>query len=171
MAVGVCDEDDAVGLGRARRYWYDHSYQPPMASGRGLPESSTDEAQPEVGEDGDATEVPHRDQIVADEPGIGRIGVADVHEGRDATGRHVECSRPARTWRTASASSGLPADDDLDQRDPLQFVAYPQDGLQNGPNDGIALVCSGRARQFLSYEGSIGATTGPALALPDDDDI
>ncbi len=33
-------------------------------------------------------------------------------------------------------------------------VTYPQDGLQNGPNDAIALVnSSGAVIQFLSYEG------------------
>jgi VCBS repeat-containing protein len=42
-------------------------------------------------------------------------------------------------------------------------VTYPQDGLQNGPPDGIALVApNGQAVQFLSYEGVIVASGGPA---------
>ena len=45
-------------------------------------------------------------------------------------------------------------------------VNYPQNGIQNGSPDGIALVNgSGQVVQFLSYEGSFTATTGPAAGL------
>jgi len=48
----------------------------------------------------------------------------------------------------------------------LATVSYPTNGLQNGPNDGIALVdASGKVVQFLSYEGSITAAGGPAAGL------
>lgn len=44
----------------------------------------------------------------------------------------------------------------------LVVVGYAQDGLQNGP-DGFALVnATGELVEFLSYEGSFTATSGPA---------
>jgi uncharacterized protein len=44
--------------------------------------------------------------------------------------------------------------------------AYPRDGIQNGPNDGIALVDPfGRVVQFISYEGPITAANGPAAGM------
>ena len=46
------------------------------------------------------------------------------------------------------------------------YVIYPPDGIQNGPPDGFALVNgSGTVVEFLSYEGSITATDGPAVGL------
>ena len=48
----------------------------------------------------------------------------------------------------------------------LATVSYPTNGLQNGSNDGIALVdASGKVIQFLSYEGTITAAGGPAAGL------
>ncbi len=42
-------------------------------------------------------------------------------------------------------------------------VSYPSNGLQNGANDAIALVDAGGAVvQFLSYEGAVTASNGPA---------
>ncbi|WP_367389207.1 T9SS type A sorting domain-containing protein [Lewinella sp. LCG006] len=40
--------------------------------------------------------------------------------------------------------------------------SYPTNGLQNGPPDGVALVCGGAVVEFLSYEGSFTAVGGPA---------
>lgn len=43
---------------------------------------------------------------------------------------------------------------------------YPSNGIQNGPQDGIALVDNnGNVVQFLSYEGVLTATNGPAAGL------
>ena len=39
----------------------------------------------------------------------------------------------------------------------------PTNGLQNGSPDGLALVCGGTVLEFLSYEGTITATNGPAV--------
>src|SRR5262249_12095034 len=40
---------------------------------------------------------------------------------------------------------------------------YPQDGIQNGSPDGLALVGPGNnVIQYLSYEGTFAATNGPA---------
>ncbi|MEH6415823.1 endonuclease [Pseudomonas sp. CGJS7] len=45
----------------------------------------------------------------------------------------------------------------------IAVLSYPTNGIQNGPNDGFALVDgSGNVVQFLSYEGQITASNGPA---------
>jgi endonuclease I len=45
----------------------------------------------------------------------------------------------------------------------IATLSYPTNGIQNGPNDGIALVNpSGQVVQFISYEGAITASNGPA---------
>lgn len=45
----------------------------------------------------------------------------------------------------------------------IATLTYPTNGIQNGPNDGIALVNpSGQVVQFISYEGAITASNGPA---------
>lgn len=52
----------------------------------------------------------------------------------------------------------------------LGVVNYPQDGLQNGPEDGIALVDpQGGVVQFLSYEGTLTAVNGPAAGMTSTD--
>ncbi len=43
----------------------------------------------------------------------------------------------------------------------VQFT-YPTDGLQNGASDGVALVNGGGLVQFLSYEGTLTGSGGPA---------
>jgi uncharacterized protein len=48
--------------------------------------------------------------------------------------------------------------------------SYPANGLQNGAPDGIALVdAEGNVLQFLSYEGVMTATDGPAVGLESTD--
>ncbi|KAB7771069.1 endonuclease [Xanthomonas maliensis] len=48
----------------------------------------------------------------------------------------------------------------------IATVAYASNGIQNGPNDGLALVDgNGQVVQFLSYEGSITASGGPAAGM------
>ena len=45
----------------------------------------------------------------------------------------------------------------------IATVSYPSNGLQNGANDAIALVdASGAVVQFISYEGAVTASNGPA---------
>ncbi len=45
----------------------------------------------------------------------------------------------------------------------IATLSYATNGIQNGPNDGIALVDpSGQVVQFISYEGAITASNGPA---------
>lgn len=49
-------------------------------------------------------------------------------------------------------------------------VTYPENGIQNGAPDGMALVDAGGAVvQFLSYEGTIYANTGPAMYMTSTD--
>ncbi len=47
------------------------------------------------------------------------------------------------------------------------YITYPANGLQNGAPDGLALVYQGSVvtGQFLSYEGQITATAGPAVGM------
>ena len=48
----------------------------------------------------------------------------------------------------------------------VAVVTYPQDGLQNGAPDGVALLdASGQVLDFVSYEGPLMATAGPAAGL------
>ncbi|WP_454832848.1 endonuclease [Pseudoxanthomonas wuyuanensis] len=48
----------------------------------------------------------------------------------------------------------------------IATLSYPTNGIQNGSNDGMALVDgSGNVIQFLSYEGAITASNGPAAGL------
>lgn len=64
--------------------------------------------------------------------------------------------------------SGVISDQD-DGYGTLSF-AYPVNGIQNGPQDGIALVDpAGNVVQFLSYEGSFVAADGPAKDMTSTD--
>ncbi|WP_040239508.1 lamin tail domain-containing protein, partial [Xanthomonas citri] len=48
----------------------------------------------------------------------------------------------------------------------LATVSYASNGVQNGPNDGVALVDpNGQLVQFLSYEGAITGSGGPAAGV------
>lgn len=49
----------------------------------------------------------------------------------------------------------------------IATISYPLNGLQNGDPDGIALVGPGEVLvQFLSYEGPMTASNGPAMDMP-----
>jgi hypothetical protein len=62
------------------------------------------------------------------------------------------------------ALSGVIADQD-DGYGTLSFT-YPSNGIQNGAQDGVALVNpQGEVVQFLSYEGAFTASNGPAAGL------
>ena len=43
--------------------------------------------------------------------------------------------------------------------------SYPTNGIQNGPNDGIALIDSGKVLYFISYQGTLTATNGTAAGM------
>jgi len=42
---------------------------------------------------------------------------------------------------------------------------FPSNGIQNGPSDGIALVNGTTVIEFISYEGTLSATDGPAVGM------
>lgn len=44
-------------------------------------------------------------------------------------------------------------------------ITYPSNGIQNGSPDGIALVADGMVLEFISYEGVMTATDGPASGM------
>ena len=67
----------------------------------------------------------------------------------------MHCRERSPTSRTASGRRSL---------------TYPVNGIQNGAPDGVALVFQGTTViQFLSYEGTFTATTGPANGLTSTD--
>ena len=47
----------------------------------------------------------------------------------------------------------------------LYWVILPSNGLQNGSPDGVAIDVAGTVMQFLSYEGTMTATNGPAAGM------
>ncbi|GHE07983.1 ExeM/NucH family extracellular endonuclease [Klenkia taihuensis] len=52
----------------------------------------------------------------------------------------------------------------------IAVVTYPANGIQNGSPDGVALVAAdGTVVQFLSYEGVVTASNGPAAGLTSTD--
>ena len=56
------------------------------------------------------------------------------------------------------------------QQNNMGTLWFPQAGIQNGDPDGLALVDNlGVVIQFLSYEGIITATEGPAISLTSED--
>lgn len=87
--------------------------------------------------------------------------------GTDLTGWTLALYRGAGTVYNSVTLSGVIAD----QANGIGVtsVSLPVNGLQNG-NSGIALIdAAGRVVQFLSYDGAITATAGPALGLTSTD--
>ena len=73
----------------------------------------------------------------------------------------------ANPYDTRTLSGVVPAQDD--GFGTLSF-SYPVNGIQNGPQDGVALVDpTGRVVQFLSWEGVIVGGSGPAAGLTSQD--
>ncbi len=51
----------------------------------------------------------------------------------------------------------------------LYWAFLPANGLQNGGSDGLAIDIAGVVVQFLSYEGTLTATNGPAAGMTSED--
>jgi uncharacterized protein len=68
-------------------------------------------------------------------------------------------ANPVATYDTDALSGTIP-----NQQNGFGTVVltYAVNGIQNGPNDGIALVNGTTLVQFLSYEGSVTGASGPA---------
>jgi len=106
------------------------------------------------------------------------VHVSEIHydnAGTDA-GEAIEISAPAGTdlsgWSVVlyNGSNGTAYDtralegvvaDQCDGRGTV-VLTYPSNGIQNGDPDGIALVNGETVVEFLSYEGTLVATNGPA---------
>ena len=122
-------------------------------------------------------------QIIGTGPAV---RISEVHydnAGTDA-GESIEISGPAGTdltgWSVVLYNGNAPAaavtygtarvlggtiPTTCNQRG-VVVLTYPTDGIQNGPNDGIALVdASGAVIELLSYEGVFTASNGPAAGM------
>ncbi|HYO37696.1 MAG TPA: ExeM/NucH family extracellular endonuclease [Geodermatophilus sp.] len=51
----------------------------------------------------------------------------------------------------------------------VAVISYPANGIQNGDPDGVALLRGTEVLEFLSYEGTVTATGGPAAGLTSTD--
>jgi hypothetical protein len=104
----------------------------------------------------------------------------DTNEGVEVAGRagvalddySVVLYRDVGTVYDTDSLTGLTIDDEGDGFGAV-WLGYPKNGLQQGPADGLALVemtdNETNVIQFLSYEGALTATEGPAAGLPSTD--
>lgn len=112
------------------------------------------------------------------------VFINEIHYDSTDTGEAIEIAGPAGTdlsdwslvlyngingykYHTTTLSGLIP-----DQQDGYGTVVitYPEDSIQDGPPDGMALVDDGGAViQFLSYEGTFLATNGPAMGMTSTD--
>ncbi|MFP5334908.1 MAG: ExeM/NucH family extracellular endonuclease [Actinomycetes bacterium] len=113
-------------------------------------------------------------------PGTGAaVFVNEFHYDNDGTdtGEFIEVAGPAGTalsgWSLVLYNGATPGAATTygtialggtipDQAGGYGTVAFPATGLQNGPNDGFALVNGTTVVQLLSYEGTFTAAAGPA---------
>lgn len=121
-------------------------------------------------------------------PGVPFINEIHYDNGGTDAGEAIEIAAPAGTNLTGwslvlysvstgatqgtvyntRALSGVVADQD-DGYGTISF-SYPVNGIQNGEQDGVALVDpQGQVVQFLSYEGSFSAANGPAAGMTSTD--
>jgi DNA/RNA endonuclease G (NUC1) len=117
--------------------------------------------------------------ITAPTPGLPSVRFSELHydnAGGDV-GEAIELEGPAGTnltgwsvvlynftggavYNTRALTATIPAQ--CNGRG-VVTLDYPADGIQNGPQDGFALVdAGGNIVEFLSYEGVLTATNGPA---------
>ncbi|HVJ27073.1 MAG TPA: Ig-like domain-containing protein, partial [Vicinamibacterales bacterium] len=86
--------------------------------------------------------------------------------GTDLTGWSVVLynGNDGRAYNTRSLSGAIPAS--CDGRG-VAVLLYPENGLQNGAPDAMALIdADGRVLEFISYEGTFTAIDGPAAGRP-----
>jgi DNA/RNA endonuclease G (NUC1) len=113
------------------------------------------------------------------------VRISEIHYDNSGTdvGEAIEISAPAGTdltgWSVVlyNGSGGATYDSDaLSGVVPASCGArgvvvldYPSNGIQNGAPDGIALVNGTAVVEFLSYEGTLAATNGPANGMTSTD--
>jgi DNA/RNA endonuclease G (NUC1) len=115
-------------------------------------------------------------------PPAGPVFFSEIHYDNSGTdsGEGIEVEGPAGTdltgwsvvlyngnggasYSTRALSGSIPA---LCSGRGVVFLSYPQDGIQNGSPDGFALInAAGQVVEFLSYEGTFTATSGPANGM------
>ena len=106
----------------------------------------------------------HYDNIGAD--GNEKIEIGGP-AGTDLSGWSLVLYNGGTPYNTTLLSGVIPAT--CDDRG-VVVVSYPQDGIQNGPADGFALVnATAEVVEFLSYEGAVTGTSGPAAGKPSTD--
>ncbi len=113
-------------------------------------------------------------------PGVANVWINEFHYDNDGSDRNefVEVAGPAGTDLTGWTVVGYNGADGsvyatkslsgaiANQQGGFGTVSVNFSGLQNGGPDGIALVDgAGQLVQFLSYEGSFTATSGPAAGV------
>lgn len=133
--------------------------------------------------DGTATGTIENDDVAPIVPGA--VFINEFHYDNDGTDANefIEVAAPAGTDLTGwtlvlyNGNGGTTYGSPIaltgivpDQDDGYGAIAFNAPGLQNGSPDGFALVnASGQVVQFLSYEGEIVATNGPADGLTSTD--
>jgi DNA/RNA endonuclease G (NUC1) len=120
-----------------------------------------DEAQPPALPDTRFSEI-HYDNVGTD---AGEAIEIEGPAGTDLTGWSVVLynGNGGVVYNTQSLTGSIPAT--CDARGVI-VINYPQDGIQNGSPDGLALInASGQVVEFLSYEGTFTATAGPAAGV------
>jgi DNA/RNA endonuclease G (NUC1) len=110
----------------------------------------------------------HYDNVGSD---VGEAIEIEGPIGSDVTGWSIVLydGTGGAAYSTQPLSGTLPAT--CDNRGVIA-ITYPANGIQNGSPDGLALVNSGgQVIEFLSYEGTFTATTGPATGMTSTDII
>lgn len=110
----------------------------------------------------------HYDNVGAD---VGEAIEIEGPAGTDLTGWSIVLydGTPNLAYSTTALSGVIPAT--CDTRGVI-VVSYPQNGIQNGSPDGMALVDStGHVVELLSYEGAMTALDGPAQGIRSTDII
>lgn len=72
-------------------------------------------------------------------------------------------------YNTINLSGNATADASCGPIGGTVVINFPSNGIQNGAPDGIALVNGSTVEQFISYEGSLTATNGPASGMTSTD--
>ncbi|MFH1319853.1 MAG: lamin tail domain-containing protein, partial [Bacteroidota bacterium] len=110
----------------------------------------------EIHYDNDGTDSDEKVEIVIDDPGSYTLGDFQVTLYNETGG--VSYDSETLDNFVVGITSGT-----------ATIYTWAPTSIQNGPNDGIALSYSGSLIQFLSYEGSLLATNGPASGVTSTD--
>ena len=98
---------------------------------------------------------------------VGEFIEVRVTSGQDASGLLIELYRDNGTVYDTLTLPGTPASSDgaFD----YYVIELPQNGIQNGSADGLALSNNGTLIELLSYEGTLTATEGTAAGVTSTD--